>query len=64
MEVTIFKVINGNVFLSSAYNFTKPWIYQLSKDKCEIIEHLKRLENNAIFMAKLMLYDESFYEYR
>ena len=68
MELTIFKTINSNIFLTSTYDFIKFWIMELKKYnlfRIELIKmqnHMDELENTAVFMAKLMLHDERFLE--
>lgn len=70
MERTIFKTISFNVVLVSPYEFIKTYIFDFTHNnenkinKLKMANHLSNLENVSIFMAKLMLHDESFSEYK
>lgn len=70
MEKIIFIEINFNVILTSTYDFIKSYMLDFSNIDMNLIElriHLEqitRLESISIFMAKLMLHDEAYYEYK
>jgi hypothetical protein len=70
MERIIFKAIDFNVIQVSAYEFIKTYIYDFSHNnepkilKLKMQHHLVNLENISIFMAKLMLHDEGYCEYK
>jgi len=71
MEITIFNAINYNVLLVSTYEFIKTYIYDFiqnnrSEDDENLIQisYIKKLEVIAIYLAKIMLHEESYYQYK
>jgi len=70
MERTIFKAISYNVVLVSPYEFIKTYIFDFTHNnetkiiKLKMQKHMANLENISIFMAKLMLHEESYSEYK
>ena len=70
MEVFIFQVINYQTILVSPYDFIKSHVYDFKFNASEKINNLNLasniiiLEDNAVFIAKLMLKDDRFNQYR
>jgi hypothetical protein len=70
MEFFIFKKVDYNLILVSPYEFIKTYIYDFyhnneSKIKnLNMAHHLLNMESAAIYMAKLMLHDDSFCQYK
>jgi len=69
MERIIFKTLSFNICLVSPYEFIKTYIFDFIHNneskitKLKMHNHMENLENIAIFMGKLMLHDEAYYEY-
>lgn len=70
MEITILSTLNYNLINVSTYEFVKTFYFDFIHNNKNSIEssskakYMECLENNAIFLSKLMLHDENFYEFK
>ena len=70
MEFFIFQKINYQTILISPYDFIKSYIYDYIHNfedeikKLNLLHHLVNLESAAIYMAKIMLHNETFSQFK
>lgn len=70
MEFFIFQKLNYQTILISPYDFIKSYMYDFIHNfeddikKLNLMHHLANLENAAIYMAKIMLHNEVFNQYK
>ncbi len=66
----IFKACDYDLVHVSAFELIKTYIFDFTHNnekkliKLKMMKHMENLENVSIFMAKLMLHDEEYYEYK
>jgi len=70
MEVFIFQKIDYDVILVSPYEFIKSFVYDFSHNlendirRLNLTHHIANLESVSVYMAKMMLHDEIFTQYK
>jgi hypothetical protein len=70
MEIIILTTLKFNLIYVSTYEFVKTFYFDFihnnknSIDTSSKLKYMECLENNAIFLSKLMLHDENFYEFK
>lgn len=64
------KILDFNLILSSPYDFIRAYFFDFMHNQEDTIKTLKmkpfinRLEKTSVYIAKMMLHSETFWQYR